>query len=936
MKGHLRCLVFVLVLLTALIQVGYGGKAAPASAQQLHGDEAYAFLEQADVLDQIAGDLDSTPPQGRPFLNPSPLTVSDGAEENFTGFSVALDGDTFVAGAFGATISGRKNQGAAYIFTRSDGAWTESQKLVAADGDAEHFFGYAVALEGDRLLIGSYGVPFGSSFYQGAAYVFTRSGNTWSQQQKLFAADGAKLDSFGVAVDLDGDTAVIGAPGAMSGQGAAYVFTWDGAIWSQQQKLFAAGGQQGDFFGDSVAVQEDTIAAGASLADVSGSQDQGAAYIFLRSGANWTEQQKLVASDGAALDFFGDSMSLSGDTLVVGANGADVGENKNQGAAYLFVRSGGIWGEQQILFSAHGTAAEWFGSSVVVQGDTVLVGAAQTQIDDNAGQGAVHVFTRHNATWIESQRLVAADGQANDYFGRSVALDGDTAIIGASSADVGSLSAVGKLYALHRQQVPWPSTASIVANDGASSDSFGIAVALDGDTALVGASNAVVGGRIFQGAAYIYVRSGPLWIQQQKLVGAGARWEFFGSAVELAGDTAVVGSPGADIKGSENRGAAYIFTRSGTIWSEQQKLVADTGDPFDLFGSAIALQGNTLILGAPGVDMEGHEDRGAAYLFTYDGSQWVQSQKLAAADGQAGDSFGAAVTLDGEMAVVSASGAAVNGQGHQGAAYVFQHDGAQWVQDQKLVAADGQEDDYFGDSVVLQGQTIAAGASWADDRQGAAYLFVHDGSQWVEKQKLAAPDGTANDRFGEALALDGDTLVAGAWLDHVGGSNGQGSAYVFTRAGDVWSLQQKLIAPFPDTNTQFSDFFGRAVALHGDRALVGADFATVDGRVAQGRAYFFERQKLAQTIDFPVPSTGRAGTQITLRATASSGLPLVYAANTAAVCTVSGSTASLLAQGTCTITAAQSGSADYAPAEKIVSFVVQPGGVHLPVIMRAS
>ena len=269
------------------------------------------------------------------------LVASDGAVSDSFGRSVALSGDTALVGAYFDDGGANRDQGSAYVFTRSGGVWTQQAKLVASDGAANDYFGASVALWGDTALVGAYGDAIGANTGQGSAYVFTRSGGVWMQQAKLVASDGAATDGFGVSVALSGDTALVGAytddVGVNSDQGSAYVFTRSGVVWTEQAKLVASDGAANDYFGFSVALSGDTALLGAYGDAIGANMGQGSAYVFTRSGVVWTQQAKLVASDGAGNDNFGISVALSGDTALVGAHLDDVGANSNQGSAYLFV-----------------------------------------------------------------------------------------------------------------------------------------------------------------------------------------------------------------------------------------------------------------------------------------------------------------------------------------------------------------------------------------------------------------------------------------------------------------------------------------------------------------------------------------------------------------------------------------------------------------------
>jgi uncharacterized protein (TIGR03437 family) len=235
------------------------------------------------------------------------LTPFDGGAAVGFGSSVSVGGNTVIIGA-----PGEGGQGAAHVFVLSGGVWIEQQRLIASDGMAWDFFGESVSVSGDTVMIGA----DGTNDNLGATYVFVRSGGRWTQQQELAASDGAANDQFGVSVFVSGDTVVIGAQGKNLGQGAAYVFVQSGGVWSQQKELTASDGTLGNFFGFSVSLSGDTAVIGHSI----GYGFQGAAYVFVRSGGAWSQEQELTAGSGGAVnEFFGFSVSVSGGTAVIGA-----------------------------------------------------------------------------------------------------------------------------------------------------------------------------------------------------------------------------------------------------------------------------------------------------------------------------------------------------------------------------------------------------------------------------------------------------------------------------------------------------------------------------------------------------------------------------------------------------------------------------------------
>ncbi|MGO9011834.1 MAG: FG-GAP repeat protein [Bryobacteraceae bacterium] len=372
----------------------------------------------------------------------------------------------------------------------ADSTWTQQQELTASNAMFNDQFGRAVSVSGNTAVIGA----DGKNGSQGAAYVFVRSAGVWSQQAELTASDGAAKDGFGSSVSLSGDTLVIGADGKNSSQGVAYVFVRSAGVWSQQAELTASDGAAGDNFGFSVSVSTDTLVIGAFEKN----DYQGAAYVFVLSGGIWSQQQKLTASDGAASDNFGSSVSLSGDTTMIGAPG----KNGLQGATYVFVLSGGTWSQQQKLTASDGAAQDAFGYSVSVSGTTAVIGA----VGKNTQRGAAYVFVLSGGVWSQQQELTASDGAAGDAFGSSVSVSGSTAVIGAWAKTVNSLTYQGAAYGFVLRDETWGQQQEVTASDGAGESWFGYSVSVSGNTALIGAY--VKSGQ--QGAAYVFVHASRL------------------------------------------------------------------------------------------------------------------------------------------------------------------------------------------------------------------------------------------------------------------------------------------------------------------------------------------------------------------------------------------------------------------------------------------
>ncbi|MHC4647274.1 MAG: FG-GAP repeat protein [Planctomycetota bacterium] len=358
------------------------------------------------------------------------LLGSDGAAGDYFGYSVSVSGNYAVVGAHSDDDNG-SNSGSAYIFTPNDvncGKWDQNTKLTASDAAAGDSFGYSsISISGDYAIIGACRDDDNGTD-SGSAYIFYYDGASWSEQAKLLASDGAADDRFGYSVSINGDYAIIGAHrdddnGSISG--SAYIFKRSGTSWSEQAKLTASDGAAGDYFGISISISGDYAIVGAWEDD----DRAGSAYIFKRSGTSWSEQAKLTASDGAAGDLFGVS-SISGDYAIVGAKWDD----DRAGSAYIFRRYGTSWPQQAKLIASDRAADDSFGSSVSISGDYAIVGAYNDD-DNGSNSGSAYIFKRDGLSWSEQTKLLASDSAANDYFGVSVSVSGDYAVVGAYGDD---------------------------------------------------------------------------------------------------------------------------------------------------------------------------------------------------------------------------------------------------------------------------------------------------------------------------------------------------------------------------------------------------------------------------------------------------------------------------------------------------------------------
>ena len=363
------------------------------------------------------------------------------------------------------------------------------------------------------------------------------------------------------------------------------------------------------------------------------------------------------------------------------------------------------------------------------------------------------------------------DPSPDKNFGFSTAVSGDYAIIGS----YGDSAAKGAAYIFFRTGGNWTLQQRLIADDGAFNDFFGYSVDISGDYAIVGAYNRGNGGNCCVGAAYIFFRSGSTWAQQSELTASdGATADNFGLSVAVSTDYAIVGSPYDGIGANLQQGSAYVFIRNGTLWTQLQKLTATDGAAGDNFGNDVAISGTTAIVGAPSHQVGANPHQGEAYIFSKSGSLWSQQQILASADGGISKLFGYSVAISGNYSVVGASGDA----SAQGAAYVFFKNGATWGQQVKLTASDGAPSDNFGLSVATTGDYVLVGSPFDDitySNQGGAYLYKRNVNQWSFVRKIEEFNGNASFNFGRCVSINSLNLLIGSPQNNNSGFTNSGS-----------------------------------------------------------------------------------------------------------------------------------------------------------------
>ena len=290
----------------------------------------------------------------------------------------------------------------------------------------------------------------------GAVYVYARTGNTWNFETKLVPGNGENLDHFGFKVAIDGQTLVVASDNddTIHGvdSGSAYIYTRDAGVWSLEAQLLPADGDPEDFYATSIGIQADTVVVGSPNDDDRG-VNAGAVYVYTRDAGIWSLESKLLAPDGESGDWLGESVAIDNNTIISGASRKAI-NGTNSGAAYIYTRSGTVWSSQGALLAADGSQGDIFGASVDIEGDTAIVGAPKTD-DAGANSGSVYVYTRNNAAWAHQPKIVSDDAEPDDRFGRAIAISQGAVIVGAYFDDDLGINS-GSVYAIDLGCAPCP------------------------------------------------------------------------------------------------------------------------------------------------------------------------------------------------------------------------------------------------------------------------------------------------------------------------------------------------------------------------------------------------------------------------------------------------------------------------------------------------
>ena len=784
--------------------------------------------------------------------------------------------------------------GAVYVYENQT-PWTETQKIIPSNCNGSGQ-GYRLAYANNELFLT---VPT-SDASQGSVIVYEKKDAGW-QEKQIITYTGSNL--FGTEIDVRGSLMVVGAKfdaiDAVDAGGVyiykrnAYTHQWEFVVRLQGDDVVA-----GDKFGNSVALNDNYLFVSAFSDNASDASRTGHVYVFERRGLEFVQTQKLTGSDSSPGDGFGVSLSLgaTNNALLIGSRNYD-GAYNDGGGVYIFTLQNGTWVEDQILTSPYIDADDNMGALISMSKDAAMISVTASDYLDR-GSGNTHGAVLYiSASDIEAPYLVGSSpfDEQDDfvptdhvrlYFNEPVNVnEGVVSVYDASNdqlvaeLEVNNANVTGDgsdeiiinypnnladntAYYIHISQGAFidgesnefaeindnstlnfststispfegttPIEEAIFSHEGsATNHNLGRGIHADGDRFIVGESGYNSG----LGRARVYKYDGVEWKLETYLTPSDgvAGDKFSGNSVYINGTTAFLGS----YEHSTERGKGYVFEFDGNDWNEAAILTPSDPVDGDRFGwDGAILDSDTIFIPSPTRDSL----TGGVYVFKKIASTWTQTQILTASDGAANSSFGYSIDRNGSDLFIARRGDNLDGTS-KGSVYIFRENGdGDWVEVDKIWADDGSDNDNFGHSVTVYGNTafiVANGEDTGNANSGAVYIFRKQGDKWVQVQKLKASDPTANAWFGYGLDIQANenTVIIGArGHDHAGGSSGK--AYIFTLENGVWTEQSSLVA----SDAAAGASFGHAAALTGNHVLLTAPLHTGSNGTYAGQVYWY-------------------------------------------------------------------------------------------------
>ncbi|WP_395372992.1 hypothetical protein [Marinicella sp. W31] len=788
-------------------------------------------------------------------------TVLSVSEFDDFGGAVDLDPDfdQAVIGVYGDSDSGI-DSGRSYVFEREGNEWVEKANLTASDSEARLEFGYSLAIEGDWLAVGA---PAGF-LNDGRVYIFHKDNGQWSEHSKLVPNKTSTfINRFGFSLDMVGERLVVGNTGGISlggTTGSVEVYEYDSVSdgWMFSEKITSMDGVSGDGFGRNLDldISGDRIIVGSAGHDFLG-DNAGAAYVFDYDGSGWVQSAKILGSAIEDGHGFGHRVSINGNLIAI-TDSVSAFATEN---VYVFELLNDQWQETAILSSSSTSAFTRFGSSIETGRDIVAVSQFSPR--------AIFVYEKNISNeWVLGPDIVYPGGNSGL---DGIVIEGDRMLLSNGNVTPVYLEKENP-NTCGNSGCNWLEEGRIENVGTTGGDMLGSSLSISGNYAVVGAPGDDDQGTE-AGAAVVFEYgivppfSFPKWVIKKKLTAEnGQPGDHFGKSVSVDGDRIVVGAPnrGAGVFG-DNNGSAYVFERVAGQWVETDLINADIVDLEEgqLFGSAVKVHGDFLMIGAPGHD----SGTGAVYEFRKDLTQtWFQRDKLKASDGNIDNDFGAALDFKVyEFGVVSGDiigGDLIVGSpkydtsltSDTGAAYVFNlissgnpEGSLKWAEAHKIENIQLNDRSFFGGAISLGVDRVMIGASGdratADNTQGGVYMYTYEAAQdqWLLEDELNASVFNQQGelefaQFGLSVSLNGDRALVGAPAG-ISGNGATGRAFMFdlnSATGD-WRLVEEIT----QDSLSSDDLFGSAVGLTNDWIMVGVAGKSIQGADAAGQVNVF-------------------------------------------------------------------------------------------------
>lgn len=709
------------------------------------------------------------------------LMADDGMDNDYFGSVVSINNGFIIAGAYGKNISG-PNTGAAYIFQQTGQSWIQVARLSADAGASGDYFGGSVAIHQNIALVGAPGTDQAGTD-SGKAYVYQYDGNNWLLETEIVSSEAASGDYFGTAVSLNQDFLMIGATGVRTAgeaiSGAVYAFYHNGKQWIQTQKITAGipenNGLEAAFFKKpfslnrlmadmtpwylipfmdrfgGIIIMDDKIAAIRTM------REYGASRIkIVRSTRpdpdqpdeipDWEPVVVIASDDPEEGDGFGEGFDIENESLIVGSPGKD-GDNTDTGEVKIYKVPISDLFQEKKLTAVDCIEQDMFGVSMAADENHLIIGA---QYGESSGvsSGSAYIFGSNDGEWVSQAVLIPDDPENGDCFGIAVDIEGEFAVVGASRKRNNGIES-GAAYIFHYVAGAWIQTAKLFGDELTEETWFGSSVSISNGFAVVGASNENMG----TGAAYIFHYNGSSWQRYGKLQKDGELaigGDYFADSVSLDGNRLVIGVPG------ENgwQGAIRFFHFDGSNWIGQTTI---HGYAHEYFGGNVSLSGDYAIAGRAG---DGN-DSGAAYIYQWDGADWMQTAELISGENFPEARFGASVAITDRYAMVGST----NKSPVSGSSFIYRNDKGSWGSIAKVAASDPDVYHAFGSSVAIAGENFITGSSKnytvnefggsEQDFCGAAYIHT-------QADTMEETDSTVSISASPGIVLQGESVTL-AW-----------------------------------------------------------------------------------------------------------------------------------------------------------------------------